>query len=171
MNFSGLVRARQKGAIVTLIALSTLLITPFARSYYSARRDAAAHARFGQVIRDFDETVTVGNKSEKERLERIIIEARKITDEYGSSPDAQLARYYVAISEERLGNTDRSVQHLRELIRDGDPMMKPLAQFALVAIYRNHGDTPRAMVAYKDLEASGALSRRGSHSAGHSGAH
>jgi predicted negative regulator of RcsB-dependent stress response len=168
MNLPGLVHRRKKGGvIVALIALS-LLTTTVAWSYYSAQREAAARARVAQVIRAFDEAVTAGNKSEKEGLERIIIEARKITDEYGSSPDAQLARYYVAISEERLGHTDRAVQPLRDLIRDGDPMMKPLAQFALGAIYRNHGDTPGARGVYKDLEESGALARHGSHAGKHS---
>jgi len=165
MNLSGFVRMRQKRAIVAVIALAGLT-APFARSYYLAQRNAAARARVAQVVRAFDEAVRAGSKSEKEGLERIIIEARKITDEYGSSPDAHLARYYIAMSEERLGRTDRSVQQLRDLIRDGDPTMKPLAQFALGAIYRNHGDTARALVVYTELEESGAMSRRG-----HSGAH
>jgi predicted negative regulator of RcsB-dependent stress response len=170
MNSSGFFRRRQKGVIVALVvALSALVITPFAWSHYVSQRNAAAQARFAPVISAFDEAVAgkAGSKSEKEKLERIIIEARKITDEYGSSPVAPLARYYIAMSEERLGNTDRSVQHLRDLIRDGDPTMKPLAQFALSALYRNHGDTPRALAVYKELEASGAFVRR----AGHSGAH
>ena len=128
-----------------------------------AQRNAAARARVASVIRSFDETVRPGTPFQKEGLERIVIEARKITDEYGSAPDAQLARYYLAMSEERLGRTDKSVQHLQDLIRDGDPTMKPLAQVALGELYRNHGDTTRATVVYKDLEEGGALSRHASH--------
>jgi hypothetical protein len=171
MNVSGFARGREKGVIVGLIALSALVITPLAQSYYSAQRNAAARARVAQVISAFEETVRAGQPSEQEGLERILIEVRKITDAYGSSPDAQLARYYAAICEERLGHTDRSVQHLQDLIRDADPMMKPLAQFALGELYRHHGDTARAMVVYKDLEEGGALVRHGGAAGKHSGAH
>jgi predicted negative regulator of RcsB-dependent stress response len=164
-NLTAFVGRRQKGVIVSLIALSTLLLTTFAWSYYSSQRDAAAQARLSHLISAFNQTVS--DKSAKDGFERIIIEAQKIKDESGSPPVAQLAQYYIAISEESLGNTDRSVQHLRDLIRDGDPIMKSLAQFALGAIYRNHNDTQRAMEVYRELEASGAISRRESHSRNH----
>ncbi len=162
MNLSGFVRRRPKGVVVAVIALSTILTTTAAWSHYSAQREAAAQARLAQVIHAFNQTVT--DKSGKEGFERVVVDARKIHDEYGpSSPAARLAQYYLAISEESLGHTDRSVQNLQELIREGDPTMKPLAQFALAELYRNHGDTQKALEVHQQLEASGAYSSHARH--------
>ena len=164
-KLAGFARRRKPGIIAALIALATVLIANFAWSYYSSQRDADAQARFSQVISAFNK---ISTKADKEGFERIIIEAQKIKNEYGSSPVATLAQYYIAISEERLGNTDKAVQSLQDLIQGGDPMMKNLARFALGAIYRNHGDNPKAMETYKQLEESGAYSKGESHSGNHS---
>ena len=161
MILTGFVRRRQKGVIVALIALSTVVTTSVAWSYYSAQREAAAQARLAQVIHAFNQTVI--NKSGKEGFERVVVEARKIHDEYGASPAGRLAQYYLAISEESLGHTDRCVRNLEELILEGDPVMKPLAQLALGELYRNHGDTQKAMAIHKELEESGGYSRHGGH--------
>ena len=166
MNLARFIPRRKKGSIVAaLLAASTIVATPVAWSYYSTQREAAAQARLAQVIHAFNQAVN--NKSDgKEGFERIVVEARKIRDEYGSSPAARLAQYYLAVSEESLGHTDRCVQNLEELIREGDPTMKPLAQFALAGLYRNHGDTQKAMEIHKQLEASGAYSGHASHAGG-----
>lgn len=164
-KLAGFARRRKPGIIAALIALATVLIANFAWSYYSSQRDADAQARFSQVISAFNK---ISTKSDKEGFERIIVEAQKIKDEYGLSPVATLAQYYIAISEERLGKTDQAVQSLQDLIQDGDPMMKNLARFALGALYRNHGDNQRAMESYKQLEESGAYSKGESHSGKHS---
>ena len=165
MNLTGLVRARRKGAIVALVALSTVLTTAVASSYYSSQRETAAQARLAQVIRAYNQAVI--QKSGKEAFERVIVEARKIREEYSPSPSARLAHYYLAISEENLGRSDRCEQNLQELIREGDPLMKPLAQFALATLYRNHGDTQKALEMFKQLEASGAYFKHGSHGGKH----
>jgi predicted negative regulator of RcsB-dependent stress response len=157
--------SRKAGLIVVIIALFTLLGANLGWSYQLSQRDADAQTRFSQVISTFNKTVT---KSDKEGFQRIIIEAQKIRDEYGSSPVAKLAQYYIAISEENLGNTDKAVQNLQALIQDDDPVMKSLAQFALGAIYRNHGDNQKAMEVYKQLAESGAYAAAESHSGNHS---
>jgi predicted negative regulator of RcsB-dependent stress response len=164
-KLAGFARRRKIGIIAAVIALATVLLANYAWSYYSSQRDADAQARFSQVISAFNK---IGTRSDKEGFERIIVEARKIKDEYGSSSVATLAQYYIAISEERLGNTDQAVQNLQDLIQHGDPMMKNLARFALGAIYKNHGDNRRAMESYKQLEESGAYSSK---SESHSGSH
>jgi predicted negative regulator of RcsB-dependent stress response len=164
-TLAGFVSRRQKAIVVAAIALATLLTANFAWSQYSSQREADARARFALVMSAF--TQAVSTKSDKAGFERVIVEAQKIKDEYKSSSVAPLAQYYIAISEENLGNTDKAVQNLQELIRDGEPTMKYLAQFALAAIYRNHGDTKRALEVYRDLEESGVYSRPEGHSGGH----
>jgi predicted negative regulator of RcsB-dependent stress response len=164
-KLAGFAGRRKTGIIAGVVALSSVLIANFAWSYYSSQRDADAQTRFSQVINAFNK---IGTNSDREGFERIIVEAQKIRDEYGSSPVAALAQYYIAISEERLGDTDKAVQSLQNLTQRGDPMMKNLAWFALGAIYKNHGDNRRAIDSYKQLEESGAYFSK---SEGHSGNH
>jgi predicted negative regulator of RcsB-dependent stress response len=160
-----LIGGRRK-AVLSLVALLVVLAAGGVWSYSSAsKREAEAKARMSDLIDRFQIVA-----SRREGFEGVITEAQEIRARYPASPEARLARYYMAISEESLGRTDRSMEHLEALITEGDVLMKPLAQFALGRIYSIHGDTPRAMAIFKQLEESGAYSVSAHHSGGHSAA-
>ena len=154
-------RKRDRASVAALVALAAIVATPVAWSYYSANREAAAQARLAGVIRAFNQAII--SKSGKEAFEPIIVDAQEIHRDYRPSPATRLAQYYLAMSEESVGHTDRCAQNLQELVREGDPMMKPLAQLALGELYRNHGDRQKAMEIYQQLEATATYSRHGSH--------
>lgn len=149
-------RAGAVPAALAVLSLVVVVVTSVSCRDGAAARDAQARMRFSQVISDFNQSV--GDRSNKAAFRRVVADAQKIRDEYPTSQSAQLAQYYIAVSEEFLGNSDQCEQNLRELIRNGDRVMKPIAQFALGALYRNHGESDRAMQVYGELEASGALS-------------
>ncbi len=155
----------RRRALLFVMALLVVGVGGGAWRYSSAlQRESQAQARMSELIDRFE---TVAHR--REGFEELLIEAQIIRARYPASPEARLARYYMAISEENLGRTDRSKEHLNALIAEGDVLMKPLAQFALGRIYSNHGDTARAMAVFKQLEESGAYSvgahRSGPHSA------
>ena len=141
-------------APLALVALIALVCGSLIWRYHAAERDADAQARLALVISTFNDTVD--SRSGKEGFERVIREAAGIQHEFGGSREAQLAQYYIAISEEHLGRTENAVRAFEALIRDGDSVMKPLAQFALGTLYQNHRDTSRAIEIYDDLVQSGA---------------
>jgi len=161
-----LIGGRRKAVLSGLVVLLAVLAAGGVWSYSSgSKREAEAKARMSALMDRFQIVA-----SRREGFEGVITEAQEIRARYPASPEARLARYYMAISEESLGHTDRSTEHLEALIAEGDVLMKPLAQFALGRIYSIHGDTAQAMVIFKQLEDSGAYAVSAHHSGGHSAA-
>src|SRR4029077_14479699 len=63
------------------------------------------------------------------------------------------------LSQEGLGDTTKSVQSLQEVTERGDASVKAVAQFALGAIYKKHGDNQKAIEVYKRLYDTGGYSK------------
>ena len=120
-------------------------------------RNANAQTQLSLAINTFNDTVNI--KSEKERYEKAIVEAQKTYDQYRSLPIGNIALYYVGLSQEGLGDTAKATQSLQEVSQRGDASIKAVAQFALGAIYKKHGQTQKAIDAYKQLYDSGGYSK------------
>ena len=161
-QFARFIAAPPKTVLIGLAAVAAALVATVGWTYDSWRREADAKSRLSAVIDSF-QIAAPG----REGFERIIADAQKIRADHPRSSEARLAQYYIAVSEESLGNTKESVEHLQALIGQGDPVMKPLAQFALATIYANHGDETRAMEVYRQMEQDGALPAAASHGGGH----
>src|SRR5215510_2985580 len=140
-TFTDMVIARKREVTMGLAAVAVLIIAIFGWSYYSARRNAAAQAQLSQAIATYNDNVNI--KSDKERYEKTIVEAQKTHDQYRSSPIANIALYYVALSQEGLGDTAKATQTLQHVAEAGDPSIKGVAQFATGAIYKKHGETQK----------------------------
>jgi tetratricopeptide (TPR) repeat protein len=156
-TFTDMVIARKREVTMGLAAVAVLIIAIFGWSYYSARRNANAQAQLSQAIATYNDTVNI--KSDKERYEKTIVEAQKTHDQYPSLPVGSIALYYVAMSQEGLGDTAKAIPNLEEVARRGDPSIKAVSQFALGAIYKKHGDTQKAIDTYKQLYDNGGYSK------------
>jgi len=151
--------------LIAMQGVATLLATALGWSQYSAKRASDADAKVRKLIEAFN---TAEAKVANQRaFEPLLQEAQSIREQYHPSATSRLAWYYVAMCEERLGRIDRAVRNLEELIRDNDPMMKPLAQLALATLYTNRGDRRRAMDVYKGVDKNVVNSKHGSHPPGH----
>lgn len=155
-TFSELLVARKKEAITGVSVLAALVIIYFGWSYYSSSRNARAQTELSQAINTYGETTI---KSDKERLQRTLDQAQKVADDYGSLNAGKIALYYVALSQEGLGDTQKAIQNLQEVAQRGDASIKGVAQFALVEVYKKHGDTQKAIETAKALFDSGGYSK------------
>jgi lipopolysaccharide biosynthesis regulator YciM len=117
-----------------------------------AQREPLADAKLSHMISTFNAAAT--SKSAKQEYERAIAEAQKLKNDHKDSPAARIAQYYIALSEEKLGHTDKAIQSFEELIQTNDATMKPLAQFALALLYKHRGDNGKALEIYKQLDES-----------------
>ena len=156
-TFTDLLVARKKEVTAGLIAVAVLVIAFFGWSFYSSRRNANAQMQLSQAINIYNDTVNI--KSDKERYEKTIVEAQKTDDQYRSLPIGSIGLYYVALSQEGLGDTAKATQNLQEVAQRGDASIKAVAQFALGAIYKKHGETQKAIDMYKQLYDSGGYSK------------
>ena len=156
-TFTELLVARKKEVTIALTVLAVLVIAIFGWRFYSSSRTAAAQTELSQAISTYNDTVTI--KSDKERYEKTIAQAQKTHDQYGSSTAGVIALYYVAMSQEGLGDTAKATANLQEVAQRGDASIKAVAQFALGEIYKKHGDTQKAIDTYKQLYDSGGYSK------------
>jgi predicted negative regulator of RcsB-dependent stress response len=147
----------QKNQILAVAGIAVILVLGFAGwRWYSARQNAAAQTQLGAAIAAFtNPSVAV----DKERYEKTIAEAQKTVDAYGSGSAGVMARYYIGISQDGLGDTASAVKTLQEVIDQGDSRVKPVAQFALAGIHRKHGEFQKAIDVLRQLEESSGYSR------------
>jgi tetratricopeptide (TPR) repeat protein len=156
-TFTEFVVARKQELAIGLIVVSVLAIGFFGWRYYSSRRNAAAQAQLSQAINIFNDTTNI--KSDKERYERTLVQAQKTHDQYPSLSAGSIALYYVALSQEGLGDTAKAIQNLEDVASHGDASIRSVAQFALGSIYKKRGETQKAIDAYKKLYDSGGYSK------------
>jgi predicted negative regulator of RcsB-dependent stress response len=156
-TFTELVVARKREVTIGLIVVAVLVIAIFGWRYYSSRRNASAQTQLSQAINTFNDTANI--KSDKERFEKAMAEAQKTHDQYRSLTAGSIALYYVALSQEGLGDTAKAVQNLQEVASHGDASIRAVAQFALGSIYKKRGETQKAIDTYKPLYDSGGYSK------------
>jgi predicted negative regulator of RcsB-dependent stress response len=156
-SFTELVVARKKELAIALAIVVVLVVAFFGWSFYSSRRNASAQLQLSQAITIYNDTTNI--KSDKERYEKTIAEAQKTHDQYRSLAVGNIALYYVALSQEGLGDTAKATQNLQEVIQRSDASIKAVAQFALGAIYKKHGETQKAIDVCKQLYESGGYSK------------
>jgi predicted negative regulator of RcsB-dependent stress response len=156
-HFTEVAYARKKEIITGASVIVVIILAIVGWSVYSANRNANAQNQLSVAIRAFNDTVNI--KTDKERYDKTIAEAQKTIDAYGSTRLAIIARYYIALSQEGLGNTAEAVSTLQEVISDGDDDTRAVAQFTLGGIHRKHGEPLKAVDVYKQLYDSGLYSR------------
>jgi tetratricopeptide (TPR) repeat protein len=156
-TFTELLVARKKEATIALGVVAALVIIFFAWNYYASSRNSRSQIELSQAITTYGDTANI--KSDKERYEKTIAAAQKTYSDYKSLPAGSIALYYMALSEEGLGDTAKAVQHLQEAAQRGDASVKSVSQFALAAIYRKHGDMQKSIDTYKQLYESGGYSK------------
>jgi tetratricopeptide (TPR) repeat protein len=156
-TFTELLVAKKKEATIGVSVVAALVLIFLGWSYYSSSRNARSQTELSQAINTYNDTVNI--KSDKERDEKTIAEAQKVYDSYKSLPAGSIALYYVALSQEGLGDTPKAVQNLQEVAKRGDASIKAVSQFALGAIYKKHGDTQKAIDTYKQLYDGGGYSK------------
>lgn len=156
-KFTEFVVRYQKEATTGVVAIAALAIIIFGWTYYRSSRNARAEAQLSQAIDTFNDTTNI--KSDKERYEKTLAEAQKTYDQYGSLPAGMIALYYVGLSQDGLGDMNKSVQTLQEVSDHGDPSIKAVAQFAMGSIYKKHGENQKAIDIYKRLYDSGGYSK------------
>ena len=140
------------GALIVLAAVGAF----FGWRYYSSSRNAAAQGQLSNVIFAFQDPAV---KAEKERYEKTIVAAQKTMADHPSTTAASLAQYYLALSQDGLGDMPNAVKNLEEVIARGDTRTKPIAQFALAGLYKRNGDLQKSIDVLKQLDAAGGFSK------------
>ena len=139
-------------ALAVIVAVGALL---YGWRTYAAGQNASAQVQLRAVMVAFQ----AQDQSEQDRYEKTIVEAQKLVADYPSSAAAPVAQYYMALSQDGLGDMPNAVKNLEDVIGRGDSDIKPIAQFALAGVYKRNGELQKAIDVLKQLDASGGYSR------------
>src|SRR4051812_3381468 len=100
-NFTDIALTRKKEIIIAAVAVVVIVLAYVGWGYYSARRNTNAQNQLAQVIGAYTDPAIPSDKS---RYEKTITEAQKTIDSYGSLPAGIIARYYLGLSQDGLGD-------------------------------------------------------------------
>ena len=123
--------------------------------FYSTSRNTDAQDQLAVAISAYTDLTL---PTDQARYEKTIAEAQKTVDSYGSLPAGVIAKYYIALSKDGLGDTPGAISGLQEVIAEADGTTRSVAQFALAGIYQKSGDSTRAVEVLKELEGAGGYS-------------
>jgi predicted negative regulator of RcsB-dependent stress response len=154
-SFTETAISRKKEIFLIAGVVALLILAYVGWGVYSTRRTSNAQNQLAVAITAYSDPVLT---SDKARYDKTIEEAQKTIDDYPSSPAAAIAKYYIGLSQEGLGDTAKATQTLQEVINEGDATTKAVAQFSLAGIYQKHGEGQKAVDVLKQLSDSGGYS-------------
>ena len=155
-KFTELAYARKQEVIIAVAAIVVIVGAFAGWRLYAANRNASAQTQLSHAINAYNDQ---NIKADKERYEKALAEAQKTHDAYGSLPAGAIAQYYMALSQEALGDTAKATENLQQVVKNSDENIAGVAKFALAGIYKKHGDFQKAGDLYKQLYEKGGFSK------------
>jgi predicted negative regulator of RcsB-dependent stress response len=155
-TFTEVLYARKKEIITGVSILAVVILAGIGWRLYSSNRDANAQAMLSEAINTYNNPSI---KSDSERFSKVLAQAQKAHDAYPSLTPGQIALYYVALSQDALGDTAKATDNLQQVIKNADPDIACVAKFALAGIYKKHGDVAKAIDLYKQIYEKGGYSK------------
>ena len=141
-RFTELLETRKKDVLVAVTAILVLVVVVVGWRAYSGSHNAKASAQLASAITAFEDTNV---KPEKVRYEKAAAEAQKTIDGYGSTSAGVIAKYYLALSQDRLGDSAGAEKNMQDVVDHGDSTIRGIAQFALAHIQAEHGGNAKAI--------------------------
>jgi tetratricopeptide (TPR) repeat protein len=89
--------------------------------------------------------------SEQERAKAAVDAFRPVADKYPHSRSGQMARYFLGLSEQDLGNNAEAEKQLKEAADSRNDDVSSLSKFALASLYRSTQRPADAIKIYKEL--------------------
>jgi tetratricopeptide (TPR) repeat protein len=160
---------RDEARITAIVAVVVAVAVGAAFYLRSSRRGEAVEA-FGQALETWNARVASGDAAAAEPGRKTFATAQEkyaqavtafdaLARRFPSSPEGARARYFAALARIELGQTAEAEKELRDLAskREAEALEPALARVALAELHRRAGDTDKAVEAYRQLAADGAL--------------
>lgn len=145
-------QSKTKEVLIAVAAVIVLAVVIVGWRYYAGSRDEKASFQLASAITAFEES---NQKQDKASYQKAADEAQKTIDGYGSTPAGVIAKYYLALSQDRLGDTANSEKNMQEVAERGDASIKGVARFALAHMQASHGGSAKAIETLTQLYGSG----------------
>ena len=129
--------------------------------YYSQTQTAKASVALADAMKVYQARIRTASEpaqpgeityvDEKNKYSDAVKEFTNVAKRYSGTRPGQLARYYAALSLEKLGRYDEAENDLKSLESSRDESLSALARFKLTQVYDEAGKGPQAVQLYQDL--------------------
>jgi len=147
--------------VVIVIAAVVIAAIAFGGWYYVNSQDEKASAELSTAVRTFDTPVRPAGvpaqpeydsfASSQERATAARKQFQEIVDKYPRTHTADMARYFVGLASEQLGDNAAAERSLQEVAGSSNPDLAALGKFALASVYRAENKDTQAIDLYKQL--------------------
>ena len=154
--------AEHKGTLLIAGVIALVLVgTVMGGWYYTNQRNDAASLNMEQAIRTLQTPVRPAGipaqpdfpsfASDAERASLAHKQFQAVVDTYPHTHSADIARYFVAVTDATMGNSAVAEREFKEVASLHDKDIAALANFALASLYRSGDRTKDAIDIYKKL--------------------
>ncbi|HXN20834.1 MAG TPA: tetratricopeptide repeat protein [Candidatus Binatus sp.] len=164
---AGLVFDHQAITFLVLILGVVIALGIFGWKTYAERQTVKAAAAYDDAMKVFDARIRsplepqqpgeLSYTDEKNKYTESVRKFEDVASKYARTRPGQLASYYEAISQERLGNNDAAKKLLQNLADSGDEDFAAMARFELAQLDDRLGQGDEAVNLYKKLIAKPAV--------------
>jgi tetratricopeptide (TPR) repeat protein len=147
--------------VVIVIAVVVIAAIAFGGWYYVNEQDEKASAELSTAVRTFDTPLRPAGvpaqpgydsfASSQERATAARKQFQEIVDKYPRTHTADMARYFVGLASEQLGDNAAAERSLQEAAGSSNPDLAALGKFALASVYRGENKDAQAVDLYKQL--------------------
>jgi tetratricopeptide (TPR) repeat protein len=151
----------RKKIVKIAIAAGLALIVIAGIWWYLRHREEQASAALATALETYNSPVrTEGAQipeqiksfaTEKERAQASVNAFRPIAEQYSHSRSGQLARYFLGLSEQDMGNNAEAEKQLKAASDGGNGDVAAMAKFALASLYRSMNRPADGIKVYKEL--------------------
>jgi tetratricopeptide (TPR) repeat protein len=151
--------AHREKLIYAAVAVAAIIAIALGIWIYLQQQDQAAGVALGRALQVYNAPIIPGAQpptpemtsfaSAQDRAKAAKAEFQKAAS-YSHTRSADMARYFVGLTDVALGNTAAAEKELQESA-SGPADIASLAKFALASLYRNTGKDPDAVKLYKEL--------------------
>ena len=155
------VASHQQAMWVVVGAALVVALAVFGWSTYSKRQTTKAGAALDDAMKTFQARIRAPGEAAQPGEDTYLDEKNKYNDaekkflevakQYSRTRPGQVARYYAALSEEKLKKFDEAEKNLKQLESSGDESLTGLARFQLAWVYTQNNKGPQAVELYKQL--------------------
>ena len=154
--------SHQQLTTVLLVAALVIAAGILGWRWYSQRQDARASAAFATAMASFQAPVPTAGQppapageltfpDDKAKYTDAAAKFAAVASQYPRTNNGRLAKYFAAVSYEKIGKDDAAKQLLQQLSDNGDANFAAMARYELAQLYDRAGQGDQAVKLYQQL--------------------
>jgi predicted negative regulator of RcsB-dependent stress response len=155
------ITAHGRKVTIAAVVVAVLAVAAGLAWYQTQRREQQASVLLGKAMRTYHTLVRPEGmpaqpevpsfESAEARNKMAQGDFRAVVDQYGSTRQGAIAKYYLGLVARDMGNAQGAEAYLHEIAGDKDRELSSLAKFALASMLRGTEREPEAVKLYQEL--------------------